>query len=317
LKEDNEIRLIEVQEERNEINCLNVFPHSHEIWSLSPSPSDPALLFTVYNSIVAGSSAFQTSLWKMNEETNGLEEILELPGHIGTIKNVLWNPSGTRDSVISIDDHHVRLWKLGESSTQTQVESTINVGEVYTLTAGCWNPHFLEQIATINDCSVRGWDLRSSKQSFVIENAHSHFVRDIDFNRNRIYFFATGGDDGRVRFWDYRKLDGPVKEFSDHSHWVWNVKYNPSYDQLVVSSSTDCHVNLYNVVSVSASPASDEFTSFSGKEDSLIKIFAEHEESVYSVAWSPTGWLFASLSYDGRVVVNQVPKEEREKIIFA
>lgn len=33
-------------------------------------------------------------------------------------------------------------------------------------------------------------------------------------------------------------------------------------------------------------------------EDSLIKTFEEHEDSVYSVAWgAATTWLFASLSY--------------------
>lgn len=43
--------------------------------------------------------------------------------------------------------------------------------------------------------------------------------------------------------------------------------------------------------------------------DHLIKTFEEHEDSVYSVAWSTSGWSFASLSYDGRVVVNGVPRE--------
>lgn len=46
------------------------------------------------------------------------------------------------------------------------------------------------------------------------------------------------------------------------------------------------------------------------QEDALIKTFEEHEDSVYSVAWgAATTWLFASLSYDGRVVINYVPKE--------
>jgi hypothetical protein len=41
----------------------------------------------------------------------------------------------------------------------------------------------------------------------------------------------------------------------------------------------------------------------------LIKSFEEHEDSVYSIAWGSSTWVFASLSYDGRVVINRVPEE--------
>ena len=45
--------------------------------------------------------------------------------------------------------------------------------------------------------------------------------------------------------------------------------------------------------------------------------FDEHEESVYSVAWSACdAWVFASLSYDGRVVINHVPSTEKYKILL-
>jgi hypothetical protein len=45
------------------------------------------------------------------------------------------------------------------------------------------------------------------------------------------------------------------------------------------------------------------------REDYLIKSYDVHEESVYSVAWGcyeASPYVFASLSYDGRVVINQV-----------
>jgi hypothetical protein len=41
----------------------------------------------------------------------------------------------------------------------------------------------------------------------------------------------------------------------------------------------------------------------------LIKTFEEHEDSVYSICWATSVWIFASLSYDGRVLINHVPKE--------
>ena len=55
-----------------------------------------------------------------------------------------------------------------------------------------------------------------------------------------------------------------------------------------------------------------------GALDTLITRFDEaHEESVYSVAWSVAeAWTFASLSCDGRMVVNTVPSTEKYKILL-
>ncbi len=52
-------------------------------------------------------------------------------------------------------------------------------------------------------------------------------------------------------------------------------------------------------------------------EDRLIGTFDEHEDSVYIVEWSAADpWIFASLSYDGRIVINRVPRAEKYKILL-
>lgn len=48
-----------------------------------------------------------------------------------------------------------------------------------------------------------------------------------------------------------------------------------------------------------------------------VRTFDEHEESVYSVAWSACDpFVFMSVSYDGRVVLNHVPQTEKYKILL-
>lgn len=43
----------------------------------------------------------------------------------------------------------------------------------------------------------------------------------------------------------------------------------------------------------------------------------EHEDSVYGLAWSAADpWVLASMSYDGRIVVNHVPKNLKYKILI-
>jgi len=57
------------------------------------------------------------------------------------------------------------------------------------------------------------------RSTYQIDQAHSIRIRDIDHNPNKPYNIVTAGDDCRVRFWDTRNVNVPLKEISDHSHW--------------------------------------------------------------------------------------------------
>ncbi len=51
--------------------------------------------------------------------------------------------------------------------------------------------------------------------------------------------------------------------------------------------------------------------------DAAIRVHEEHDDSVVGLAWSPfNAWVYASLSYTGRVVVAQVPSAEKYKILL-
>ena len=51
--------------------------------------------------------------------------------------------------------------------------------------------------------------------------------------------------------------------------------------------------------------------------DGVLSTFDQHEESVYTVAWSAADpWVFASLSNDGRTVISLVPNDVKYKIIL-
>ena len=54
-----------------------------------------------------------------------------------------------------------------------------------------------------------------------------------------------------------------------------------------------------------------------GEADGLVKTYDDHEQSVFSAAWSAAdAWIFASLSVDGKVVINHVPPAEKYKILL-
>ncbi|KPP69177.1 hypothetical protein Z043_112090 [Scleropages formosus] len=113
---------------------------------------------------------------------------------------------------------------------------------------------------------------------------------------------------------------------------VWSVRYNHSHDQLVLTGSSDSRVILSNMVSISSEPfghLADEDDLSDGEDnhqeekskeplqDSIIATYEEHEDSVYAVEWSCADpWLFASLSYDGRLVINRVPRALKYRILL-
>ncbi len=159
----------------------------------------------------------------------------------------------------------------------------------------------------------------------MIDNAHGQSVRDIDFNPNKQYYIASCGDDCKTKFWDIRKPTEPLKTLSNHSHWVWSVRYNAFHDQLVLTCSSDNRVVLSSIPSLSSEPyrsvvdeeGQESQVSATPEPDREVKVYEDHEDSVYVVEWSSVEpWVFASLSYDGRLVINKVPKDEKYKILL-
>ncbi|XP_061282727.1 EARP and GARP complex-interacting protein 1 isoform X3 [Bos javanicus] len=257
------------------------------------------------------------------------------PAARGSTACVAWEPAGDGKRVISLADNHILLWDLQESSSQAVLASSASLegkGQLK-FTTGRWSPHHnCSQVATANDTAIRGWDTRTMSQIYCIESAHGQLVRDLDFNPNKQYYLASCGDDCKVKFWDTRNVAEPVKTLEEHSHWVWNVRYNHSHDQLVLTGSSDSRVILSNMVSISSEPfghlvddddLSDqeerrlEEKSQEPPQDSVIATYEEHEDSVYAVDWSSADpWLFASLSYDGRLVINRVPRALKYHILL-
>ncbi|CAO3684345.1 unnamed protein product [Rhizopus stolonifer] len=181
-----------------------------------------------------------------------------------------------------------------------------------------WNLHQPELI-TVGGSSLAGWDPRTGKSSFIKHDAHQATVRALDCNPNKPHHLVTGGDDSLVHLWDTRQLKQPVISIKENTHWIWSTAFNPLQDQLLLTSSSDALVHLHNVFSVSsASNVEDDEDSYAREKpkDGLVCTFDQHEDSVYSVAWSPAdAWTFASVSYSGRVVISQVPLDEKFKIL--
>uniref|UniRef100_A0A8C4SEL5 EARP complex and GARP complex interacting protein 1 n=1 Tax=Erpetoichthys calabaricus TaxID=27687 RepID=A0A8C4SEL5_ERPCA len=362
LKYDNQIHIIDFDDENNIINKNVLLHEAGEIWHISASPVDKSVFTTCYNKnylltlvsfFLASDSKVVTcaAVWRMPKElesgshespddSSSNPQTLELLCHLdntahGNMACVLWEPMSDGKKLISLADNYLLLWDLKESTTKAVISSSTTLegkGQLK-FTSGRWSPHHnCTQIATANDTAIRGWDIRSMSQIYCIENAHGQLVRDLDFNPNKQYYLASCGDDCKVKFWDIRNINEPVKSLEEHSHWVWSVRYNHSHDQLVLTGSSDSRIILSNMVSISSEPfghivdedeLSDQEDNHQDEkikeplQDSIIATYEEHEDSVYAVEWSSADpWLFASLSYDGRLVINRVPRALKYRILL-
>ncbi|OQV18668.1 Protein TSSC1 [Hypsibius exemplaris] len=346
LKHENQIQLIDFDEESNAIS-RTVYAHpSGEVWNLSSCPFDARLFATCFNEVENSKVISKASLWQFPDKTAGapagddshnpatvppLGKIVDFKDDDPTdTVGVVWESTASQKDVVTLKSNGIVLWDLVEgNSTVAKMKSCIPVeGKGHNrVLSGRWSPHHSNSVIGIcTETSIRGIDFRTGKTSYTIENPHGYMVRQLDFNQNKAYDLASCGDDCTAKIWDIRNsAAGPLRVLADHSHWVWCVKYNPFHDQLLLTSSSDSHVILTSIASLSSEPitrdAEDEPSSeLDSKEnlvDGIINTYEEHEDSVYALDWSSADpWTFASLSYDGRLVINRVPRSVKYRILL-
>ncbi|WOL05302.1 WD repeat-containing protein DWA2 [Canna indica] len=314
LKEENEVHMIRLSPSGSELVCEGLFYHPNEIWDLKSCPFDPRIFSTVFTS----GETYGASIWKIPElygQSNApqLEQLVSLDEHSFKIKCVLWWPCGKHDRLISIDEGNLFLWSIDTSNKVAKVISQESVGMLHNLSGGAWDPHDRNAVAGICDSSLQFWDLRTMTKTTSIEQAN---VRDLDYNPKKQHLLVTAEDVSGIRLWDLRRPKFPVKELPGHAHWTWIVRHNPKYDELILSAGTDSTVNLW----LANRPGNDDLVPESmfdvptQSKDSLLNSYTDYEDSVYGLAWSARDPLvFASLSYDGRVIVESVKSYIRRK----
>ncbi|KAI0237051.1 hypothetical protein L0F63_000668 [Massospora cicadina] len=206
--------------------------------------------------------------------------------------------------------HGATLWQISEDLTQAFASTS--PAALIKVVSFPGDSKILKNILLGRGSDMLICDVRSPSVS-VIDSSHVGGILSVDGNPHLPYRFVSGGCDGMVKFWDHRQPKGPLQQMSHHTHWVWDVAFNPQYDQLLVTAGSDCLVNLESVGSLSSL---SELGADSSRNDKLIGSFS-HEESVYNVAWSPSNpWLFSSISFDGQLMFHSVPDNEKYDILL-
>jgi WD40 repeat protein len=294
LAAQNSVHLLQYDDETTSVNCVGSYPVAGEVWHILSSPNDKDIFLT---------SDFR-GLASLHKITENSSSILQEFAHSSRLTSMSWKDSklilSTADSLLSYDMN---------TFTSISKSSFVNIS------TSSHDPHHnnLHAIASENHILIH--DLRDNSQKYSIPDAHKGKILCLDFNPNNPYHLASSSIDSTVRIWDMRKPEKCLRVIHEHSHWVYQAKYNNYHDQLMVTSGSDNSVILHRVVSGSSTPMDENI--YEKETDAVLMKIDDFDNTVYAVAWSVAeAWHYASLSFNGRLEIHAVPSEEKYKILL-
>ncbi|XGW24333.1 hypothetical protein V3C99_006050 [Haemonchus contortus] len=311
IKMDNQICRLSLDGEYSRISSLS-FPHTvGEVRGLAASPSNADIVASASANFHGSPATFGIHLWEMDSSKGALKELASDSIDDCPLSYEWDQQSGLASSLFQSS---VQIYEIGEG-LKVKEKRPLNG----TAHAQTWNPHGDgNSLGLAIDKDIACHDLRAAGESLRIKDAHAHRALHLDFNPNLQHVVASCGDDGAVRLWDWRNPNSTLVTVTPHAHWAWQVRFHPVHDQLILSAGSDATVVLSCVVSASSEVGdlglddTTEGEETDKLEDGQLERIEEHEESVYACLWAAADpWTFASLSYDGRVVISRVSRKHK------
>ena len=161
-------------------------------------------------------------------------------------------------------------------------------------------------------------DLREKKISHKISHTQEGSVLCFQFDPISPFGFCTSGTDFSIKFWDMRKPDKEFGGIYNNSHWIWELKYNKSYSNVMVTASSSSLVRGIIFDKIEGAEDKNRISGFDKnlKKYSFIDYF-EFEDSVYSIDWMKNDtWSFVATSFNAYFHVNTIPEEVKNRIKF-
>lgn len=79
-------------------------------------------------------------------------------------------------------------------------------------------------------------------------------ISSLDVNPNRSNRLLTSSRDFFLKIWDLRKPEFAVLTYEEKSNGIDDARFNKFYDQLLLYSTSDGFLGLYEALTVSSAP---------------------------------------------------------------
>ncbi|RLN25852.1 hypothetical protein BBJ28_00021306 [Nothophytophthora sp. Chile5] len=100
-------------------------------------------------------------------------------------------------------------------------------------------------VGSVPGSQLRIWDLTTSNQ-FPITTCAESILLSLETHPTRPELLVTGADDGRVSFWDRRRLDAPFRTEAHHQRAVRALKLHAASPRYLYTGGDDVVVNCWD-----------------------------------------------------------------------
>lgn len=293
--------LLEYHDETKSLECSSVWTHNEEITSLSCSPS------LSERSLFATTSPNAMRILQVSDNLlSDPKEVLQLKKEV---RQVLWDLEGlqtevrvvSRNAVLTIGLEH---GKAGAELSAVSVDDDQIQGAVL-------DPHHSSLcLLSCAKTGLRVADFRTKRTTLIENSTALHGFGGaavLDFSPLHPNSILTGGTDGTIALHDIRMESKNTLETKQvlkaHEHSVQKALFNPFHADLLLSCSSDQSLKLWDL-SKSGGPT-------------CIRLLADFGDTVVDTCWSGNGpWVFAGVSFNGKVLIDHVPTEKKMSILL-
>lgn len=163
----------------------------------------------------------------------------------------------------------------------------------------------------------------NSKNNKIIEikNCHLNDIKGFTYNVNRPDILLTWSFEFGIKLWDIRKPNGFIKMIENEKNIINSACFNNYYDQLILYSTIEGGLTLYNLYSESSTKflnIDDEEFNSNAKEDK--ELFHEEclmDDLISDITFSNShGWDYGASCYNGKAVFETIPSKLKLDILL-
>lgn len=189
-------------------------------------------------------------LWKWNSETNSVNSIAFLLGHIRSVDCA----AVAKDLIATGSyDHMLKIWpKTLDEDSESKLRSPVSTleGHKEAITGCAWTLGQYPNIVTVSlDNTVRVWDIDVEKN--ILTMTSNKPLLDVAYS-HRTELLLTASCDRHIRLWDQRSENQIKSVYSSHEAWVSSVCWSSTSHNLFISGSYDHTVKQWDVRSLRA-----------------------------------------------------------------